>query len=48
MAEERGAKIRVIPMNERGELIIDEYENLLNETDKDRRGRRMFQIRSER
>jgi hypothetical protein len=33
VAEERGAKIRVIPMNERGELIIDEYENLLNELD---------------
>ena len=33
-AEERGAKIRVIPMNERGELIIDEYENLLNERTK--------------
>jgi cysteine desulfurase / selenocysteine lyase len=31
VAEERGAVIRVIPMNERGELIIDEYENLLNE-----------------
>jgi cysteine desulfurase/selenocysteine lyase len=31
IAEERGAKIRVIPMNERGELIIEEYENLLNE-----------------
>ena len=31
VAEERGARIRVIPMNERGELIIDEYENLLNE-----------------
>ena len=30
-AEERGAKIRVIPLNERGELVIDEYENLLNE-----------------
>src|SRR6476620_10495200 len=25
-AEERGAKIRVIPLNERGELIIEEYE----------------------
>jgi cysteine desulfurase/selenocysteine lyase len=34
VAEERGAKIRVIPMNERGELIIDEYENLLNERTK--------------
>lgn len=31
IAEERGARIRVIPMNERGELVIDEYENLLNE-----------------
>ncbi len=31
IAEEKGARIRVIPMNERGELVIDEYENLLNE-----------------
>lgn len=31
IAEERGAVIKVIPMNERGEIIIDEYENLLNE-----------------
>lgn len=34
VAEERGAKIRVIPINERGELIIEEYENLLNERTK--------------
>jgi cysteine desulfurase/selenocysteine lyase len=34
LAEEKGAKIRVIPMNERGELIIEEYENLLNERTK--------------
>jgi cysteine desulfurase / selenocysteine lyase len=34
VAEERGATIRMIPMNERGELIIDEYENLLNERSK--------------
>ncbi len=34
IAEERGARIRVIPMNDRGELIIDEYENLLNERTK--------------
>lgn len=34
IAEERGAKIRVIPMNEAGDLIIDEYENLLNERTK--------------
>lgn len=31
IAEERGARVRMIPMDERGELIIDEYENLLNE-----------------
>ena len=31
VAEERGAKIRVIPINDRGELIIEEYEALLNE-----------------
>jgi cysteine desulfurase/selenocysteine lyase len=34
IAEEKGARIRVIPMNERGELIIDEYENMLNERTK--------------
>jgi len=34
VAEERGARIRVIPLNERGELIIDEYEKLLNERTK--------------
>ncbi len=34
VAEDRGAKIRVIPMNERGELIIEEYEKLLNERTK--------------
>lgn len=34
LAEEKGAKIRVIPMNERGELVIEEYENLLNERTK--------------
>jgi len=34
LAEEKGAKVVMIPMNERGELIIDEYENLLNERTK--------------
>lgn len=34
VAEEKSAKIRVIPMNKRGELIIDEYENMLNERTK--------------
>jgi cysteine desulfurase/selenocysteine lyase len=31
LAEEKGAHLKIIPMNERGELIIEEYENLLNE-----------------
>jgi cysteine desulfurase/selenocysteine lyase len=34
IAEERGARVRMIPINESGELIIDEYENLLNERTK--------------
>ena len=34
VAEERGAVLRVIPMNDRGELIIEEYEKLLNERTK--------------
>ncbi len=31
LAEERGAKIRVTPINDAGELIIGEYEKLFNE-----------------
>ena len=31
IAEDRGAKLRVIPINERGEIIMDEYENMLHE-----------------
>src|SRR3954467_10679202 len=30
LCEEVGATLRVIPMNERGELILEEYEKLLN------------------
>ncbi len=30
LAEEKEAKLRVIPMNDRGELILEEYEKLLN------------------
>jgi cysteine desulfurase/selenocysteine lyase len=30
LCEERGATLRVIPMNDAGELLIDEYEKLLN------------------
>jgi cysteine desulfurase/selenocysteine lyase len=30
LCEEKGAKLRVIPMNEPGELLLEEYEKLLN------------------
>src|SRR5262249_31114118 len=30
LCEEKDAKLRVIPMNDRGELIMEEYEKLLN------------------
>jgi cysteine desulfurase/selenocysteine lyase len=30
LCEERGAKLRVIPMNDAGELILEEYDALLN------------------
>jgi len=30
LCEEKGAKLRVIPMDDRGELILEEYEKLLN------------------
>jgi cysteine desulfurase / selenocysteine lyase len=30
LCEASGAKLRVIPMNERGELLLEEYEKLLN------------------
>jgi cysteine desulfurase/selenocysteine lyase len=30
LCEEKGAKLRVIPMNDRGALILEEYEKLLN------------------
>jgi len=34
LCEEKGAKLRVIPMNDAGELLIDEYKGLLNERTK--------------
>ncbi len=34
LCEEKGAKLRVIPLNEKGELILDEYDNLFNERTK--------------
>src|SRR6185369_17022985 len=30
LCDENGAKLRVIPMNDRGELLMEEYEKLLN------------------
>ena len=30
LCEEKGARLRVIPMNDAGELLLDEYEKLLN------------------
>src|SRR5262249_13983941 len=30
LCEEKNARLRVIPMNDRGELILEEYEKLLN------------------
>jgi cysteine desulfurase/selenocysteine lyase len=34
LCEEKGARLRVIPLNEKGELILDEYDNLFNERTK--------------
>ena len=34
LAEEKGATIRVVPINEAGELLIDEYEKLFNQRTK--------------
>ncbi len=34
LAEEKGAKIRVVPINDAGELLINEYEKLFNERTK--------------
>ena len=34
LCEEKGARLRVIPMNDAGELLLDEYEALLNDKTK--------------
>jgi cysteine desulfurase/selenocysteine lyase len=31
LCEEKGARLRVVPINDRGELILEEFEKLLNE-----------------
>ena len=38
LCEEKGAILRVIPMNDRGELLLEEYEKLLNSADPHGRG----------
>jgi cysteine desulfurase/selenocysteine lyase len=34
LCQEKGARLRVIPMNDAGELLLDEYDGLLNERTK--------------
>ena len=34
LCEEKGARLRVVPMNDAGELLLDEYHGLLNERTK--------------
>ncbi len=34
LAEEKGAKLRVVPINDAGELLVEEYEKLFNERTK--------------
>ncbi|MDA1193429.1 MAG: aminotransferase class V-fold PLP-dependent enzyme, partial [Candidatus Poribacteria bacterium] len=34
LCEEKGAKLRVVPMNQKGELLLDEYERMLSERTK--------------
>jgi cysteine desulfurase/selenocysteine lyase len=34
LAEEKGARIRVVPINDAGELLLDDYETLFNERTK--------------
>lgn len=34
VAEEKGAKIRVVPINDRGELLVDDYRKLFNRNTK--------------
>lgn len=34
LCEEKGARLRVIPMNDAGELLLDEYDGLLNDRTK--------------
>ena len=39
---EKGARLRVIPINDDGELLLDEFEKLFNDTDETRgRGPRL-------
>ena len=42
--EATGARLRVIPMNDAGELLLDEYEQMLSDADEARRGRPRLQL----
>ncbi len=43
LCEEKGAKLRVAPINDRGELMLDEFEKLVGPKDKDCCRRPSFQ-----
>ena len=43
LCEEKGAKLRVAPINDRGELLLDEFANLLGAANEDRRRHARFQ-----
>ena len=45
LAEEKDARLRVIPMNDRGELLLEEYEKLLGPRTRHGRLRCMFRTR---
>ena len=48
LPEQTGAMLRVIPMNDAGELLLDEYEQLLKPANETRRGRSTSPTRSAR
>ncbi len=43
LCEERGATLKVIPIDDNGDILLDEYEKLLSERTKNRRHRPHFQ-----
>ena len=43
LCEEKGAKLRVAPINDRGELMLDEFDEAARPADQDRRGHARFE-----